>query len=118
MLYLINKSTPILRLPLIIKIKYKKTIALYNMPLERKTRLSQEDKDFLIQYFETNSKPSANERADLSLKLNVCDDKIKNWFQNRRAKERCDGGYISKKEIRSDKIYPHCNSLYIRRDIF
>lgn len=88
------------------------------MSSEKKTRLNQEDKEFLIRYFETNCKPSALERADLSIKLNVCEDKIKNWFQNRRAKERCDGGSVSKKEMKSDKIYPHCNSLYIRRDIF
>ncbi|EOB12588.1 Homeobox protein HD-9 [Nosema bombycis CQ1] len=84
-----------------------------------KAKLSMAQKEFLTAIFEMNSRPSAIERTQLSSYLGVSESKIKNWFQNRRAKERYaieEATLYHKNICNEDKLFPNCNSLYLRRD--
>ncbi|KKO75977.1 homeobox protein hd-9 [Vairimorpha ceranae] len=85
-----------------------------------KNKLSLEDKEFLEKYFENNSRPNDKEKNEIAHFLKVSYRKIKNWFQNRRAKERLCMTYekISEHEIEENKVYPQCNSLYLRYFLF
>lgn len=88
---------------------------------DHQERLTHEDKNFLKKYFIINPKPTTLQRTELAIKLNVSKCKIRNWFQNRRAKERWGGSEAVRNDISAnfdiDQVYPFCNSLYIRKDV-
>lgn len=85
-------------------------------------KLAPEQISLLLEVFKINPKPATEVRNKLATKLEVSSDKIKNWFQNRRAKER-------KRSVSSPlhsyntmmasqsvfNIYPSCNDLYKRK---
>lgn len=85
-----------------------------------RSKLNQTQKEYLTAFFEMNPRPTTQERAQISIHLGVPESKIKNWFQNRRAKERyaneeanLHNRHVGRQE---EKIHPGCNSLYFRRD--
>ncbi|KAF9764983.1 Homeobox protein HD-9 [Nosema granulosis] len=104
--------------------KYKRINLLYLIMLERnhkcpRSKLSQSQKEYLTTYFEMNPRPTTQERAQISIHLGVPESKIKNWFQNRRAKERYaseEANLHNRFQNHEEKIYPRCNSLFTRRD--
>ncbi|KAF5140719.1 hypothetical protein G9O61_00g012150 [Vairimorpha ceranae] len=69
-----------------------------------KNKLSLEDKEFLEKYFENNSRPNDKEKNEIAhfLKERLCMTYEK----------------ISEHEIEENKVYPQCNSLYLRYFLF
>ena len=88
-------------------------------------KLSMEQIRVLSEFYNHNKRPGNRERVLLAEKLRIGIDKVKNWFQNRRAKDRKDlleamqQECLNKTSIKSFRpnIYPNCNDLYRRRDI-
>uniref|UniRef100_K7E3N5 Segmentation protein paired-like n=1 Tax=Monodelphis domestica TaxID=13616 RepID=K7E3N5_MONDO len=59
-----------------------------NLPARRKrTIFSKVQLDTLIDYFQKNNYPGIKEREQLSKMINVPEDRIQVWFQNRRARK-------------------------------
>lgn len=91
--------------------------------LRKRPGLSNAHIDFLTTVYSTNQKPSMRERAQLAKRLGVCVDKVRNWFQNRRARDkRVFSEYHSSRyniseepEPKYPAVYPNCNDLYKRR---
>lgn len=89
-----------------------------------RVKLSHAQTAMLSDFFMYNPKPGSRERQRIADQLGIGEDKVKNWFQNRRAKERQDNleeQNIPKKIINIENIYkvfPQCNDLYRRRDNF
>lgn len=90
----------------------------------RKSRLSRSQRDFLNTCFETNSSPNAQERAYIASQSLVSEERVRNWFQNRRARERGDWKASPCLNIietsvfegyDASKVHPTSNDLYIRR---
>lgn len=54
----------------------------------KRTRASGEVLNYLLQEFETNHNPSADQRKEISDKTNMSEKAVRIWFQNRRAKMR------------------------------
>ncbi|AFN82749.1 homeobox protein HD-9 [Encephalitozoon romaleae SJ-2008] len=91
--------------------------------LIKNSGLSKAQKDFLNTYFEVNPNPNIQERAYIACQSLISEKKIRNWFQNRRARERGDckaspclstfNGNASESYI--SKVHPTSNDLYIRR---
>ncbi|WUR02451.1 homeobox domain-containing protein 8 [Vairimorpha necatrix] len=77
-----------------------------------KNKLTHENKEYLEKYFEINPNPSEQQKAKLALTFDVSICKIKNWFQNKRAKSRHNLPYDEC--VYEEKVYPTCNSLYMR----
>lgn len=91
--------------------------------LSKRIKLSMAQKDFLSLCFDLNPNPSAEERTYISRQTAVPEDKVRNWFQNRRAKEKGNADFtpcLSFSDIDSPvshapKVHPTSNDLYIRR---
>ncbi|ELA42401.1 uncharacterized protein VICG_00500 [Vittaforma corneae ATCC 50505] len=87
----------------------------------RKLGLTKKQIEYLTSIYATNKKPTAYYRFQIAQKLGVPEDKVKNWFQNRRAKDRRLSRQSSAEGVgESDignphRIYPGCNDLYRRR---
>lgn len=79
--------------------------------------------NLLNDVYRSNSRPNYVERHLLAVKLGIADDKIKNWFQNKRAKNRKDAtkspssGYSSTEtaSVLRPNVYPNCSDLYKKR---
>jgi len=88
---------------------------------KRKAGLSKQQIDVLASIYDVNMKPTSYQRLQIAEKLGAEEDKIKNWFQNRRAKDkkrhREAGATIKNNKHLSvlKKIYPDCSDLYRRR---
>lgn len=88
-----------------------------------RVKLTPEQVDFLNDAYRINSRPSHSERDLYARRLGIGLDKVKNWFQNKRAKDRkdCMDGPcleyndIDQYRIYHPKIYPSCSDLYKRR---
>ncbi|KAI5152492.1 hypothetical protein ENBRE01_2871, partial [Enteropsectra breve] len=69
-------------------------------------------------------RPNNDERVFISEKLSLSHEKIKNWFQNRRAKERrdvLDGPCLEfnnpiQEYKQSLLLFPDCSDLFTRRE--
>lgn len=91
--------------------------------LIRRTKLTTAQKDFLNLCFEMNQNPNTQERAKIAQQSSISEEKVKNWFQNRRAKERDDLNSIpclsfkemNKSEYETSRVHPTSNDLYVRR---
>lgn len=78
----------------------------------------------LTEFYNLNSRPGNSERDLLAQKLGIGIDKVKNWFQNRRAKEKKSVADANSTEYQPappskrarDKIFPSCNDLFRRRN--
>jgi hypothetical protein len=90
---------------------------------KKRRKLTKLVKDFLLKYYETNRSPSFQERMYISQQLSIPEAKIKNWFQNRRAKTKSQApavpclnyAHTDKAAAGRPKIYPGSNDLFIRR---
>lgn len=91
---------------------------------KRKAGLSKQQIEVLASIYMANKKPNAYQRLQIAERLSAEEDKIKNWFQNRRAKDKkmhrknkmlegLDG--LEGAGETSPKMYPDCNDLYRRR---
>ncbi|WEL38291.1 homodomain-containing protein [Encephalitozoon hellem] len=93
--------------------------------LIKKSRLSKAQKDLLNTYFEINPNPNPQERAQIACQSLISESKIRNWFQNRRTRERgdckvspCLNGLNTNTNVLESyisKVHPTSNDLYIRR---
>lgn len=90
-----------------------------------RVKLSASQTNVLCEFFKINSKPSLSDRERLGRQLNLTPDKIKNWFQNRRAKyksEAKENEFWNSHNIRKihqildKKVYPGCNNFFQSRD--
>ncbi|KAI5176510.1 hypothetical protein PAEPH01_2324 [Pancytospora epiphaga] len=88
---------------------------------QARVKLTSEQVEILNDFYMTNHRPSYSERHFVALRLGISDEKVKNWFQNRRAKNKKDSNIDYTQEYtimdvpsRSD-IYPNCNDLYKKR---
>lgn len=78
----------------------------------------------LGEFYSYNPRPGNKDRIFLAQKLGIGLDKVKNWFQNRRAKEKKDILEEAEPETSGftffKKCYPHlfpnCSDLFKRRD--
>lgn len=88
-----------------------------------RVKFRQEQTNFLNNAYNSNSKPSSKERVLIANVVGISEDKIKNWFQNRRAKERklklngpcLDYNPSLKEDSIENSIYPSCNDLFKRK---
>lgn len=89
-----------------------------------RTKLAQGQTHLLNEFYRLNPRPSNGERIFLAKKLGIRLDKIKNWFQNRRAKEKKEGhespcleyrAIACESKRRYPSIFPNCSDLYRRR---
>ena len=88
-----------------------------------RVKLSPEQTKILNEYYAFNSRPGNSERQYLSDQLGVNVDKIKNWFQNRRAKDKKDTlehRILPRPVPHANKafhpdIFPNCSDLFRRR---
>ena len=99
----------------------------YNLANNNRVKLSQSQTQLLLEYFRLNSKPSLAEREKLGYRIGISSDKIKNWFQNRRAKIKTDAKEEEFWHLKSSpqigqvsdiKVYPGCNSFFQPRDFY
>lgn len=97
----------------------------YNCNGKKKPGLNKQQTDILARIYAINPKPTTHQRIEIARNLNVPEDKVKNWFQNRRAKDKkirnemeeetynnCDGKYFN--DVYRD-IFPSCNDLYRKK---
>lgn len=88
---------------------------------KKKSGLSKTQVDFLMSIYKVNSKPTTFQRLGIAENLGIPEDKVRNWFQNRRAKDKRasknqENCSFDKSIIElPSKIYPNCNDLYIKR---
>lgn len=88
----------------------------------KKNTLSRDKRDFLNKYFLYNSKPSVDEKHNISLQLEVPYKTIQIWFQNARAhmkkyeKEKELMMYMSANGYFKNDYYSDCNALCIMPD--
>ncbi|OQS54868.1 HD-3 [Ecytonucleospora hepatopenaei] len=90
-----------------------------------RVKLSVSQTNVLVSFFKNNPKPTYEERERLGSQINLSADKIKNWFQNKRAKLKIDAKddefWNSKRQtkitqILKTKVYPGCNNFFQPRD--
>ncbi|KAL7349942.1 homodomain-containing protein [Encephalitozoon intestinalis] len=67
-----------------------------------------------------NPNPNAQERESIASQSLISKEKVRNWFQNRRSKERGDDKVssclsISDANFTETGVHPMSNDLYIRR---
>ncbi|ORD99121.1 HDG7 [Hepatospora eriocheir] len=87
---------------------------------ENRLKLTSDQTERLKRFFNENPKPNAIERVIISNALNISSDKIKNWFQNYRAKLKNEEEEKKSLLMRQDsifdlfvpKVYPLCNDLF------
>lgn len=87
-----------------------------------RSKLTMQQLKFLNDYYITVPHPTNQERTKLSAILGIHPNKIKNWFQNRRAKDKrifnhivpVDDYKINSEEL--PQVYPACNDLYRRKN--
>ncbi len=93
---------------------------------QKRIKLTPQQIKSLNSFYDINPKPGNKDRLKLSQTLGIGIDKIKNWFQNRRAKDKKDlidassDLSVCMAEATKDvltTVYPNCNDLYRRRDI-
>lgn len=95
---------------------------IYSGYQRKRSGLTKQQIEILTSLYTVNKKPTTCQRLQIAESLGVQEDKIKNWFQNRRAKDKKlhrESGMISGNDIgpkRHGNIYPDCNDLYRRRD--
>lgn len=87
---------------------------------KKKVGLSKQQIEVLSSIYEVNKKPTAYQRLQIAERLNAEEDKIKNWFQNRRAKDKkmqreCIGTVKGQSSNGVRRIYPDCSDLYRKR---
>lgn len=87
-----------------------------------RAKLSTSQRDFLNACFEVNQNPTMEERMYIAQRSSVPEEKVRNWFQNRRAKEKDNADAppclnFSSVDVAEAafKIYPSSNDLYTRR---
>lgn len=89
---------------------------------KRKSGLTKEQIEVLASIYCINKKPTTFERIEMAEKLGVQEYKIKNWFQNRRAKDKKQfketimAGMHDLNSRDTPKVYPGCSDLYRRRN--
>ena len=91
---------------------------------KKKIRLTNNQLYFLKNFYLSNPRPDYEERTILSRELFINEDKIKNWFQNMRAKERKSSrngpclkySSITTSSMIDMNVFPDCNDLYKKRD--
>ncbi len=79
----------------------------------------------LQEYYSRNKQPTVLEREEIASKIGIPQDKVKNWFQNQRAKEKSEKNdeYFYKRRTQSALgsvvpiVYPGCNDLFQKRDV-
>ena len=98
----------------------------YNCNAKKKPGLSKQQTDILARIYAVNTKPTTLQRIEIARNLNVPEDKVKNWFQNKRAKDKkmknemeeeesfrnFDGRYFNDLSF---EIFPSCNDLYRKK---
>ena len=90
---------------------------------QNRIKLAAKQVDILNDVYKNNSRPNYAERHLLAVKLGIADDKVKNWFQNKRAKNRKDTvnspfpdhNSTENTSAARPNIYPDCNDLYKKR---
>lgn len=94
----------------------------YSYSNRKKPGLNRQQIDVLLRIYAVNTKPSTLQRIEIARNLNVPEDKVKNWFQNKRAKDkkmRCDESFRSYENFgfgeSSFEIFPSCNDLYRKK---
>lgn len=89
---------------------------------KKKSGLSKSQVDFLVSIYMINNKPTTLQRLDMAEKLGISEDKVRNWFQNKRAKDKRLAKNKENKTFDTDavdshsKLYPNCNDLYRKRE--
>lgn len=88
----------------------------------KKSGLTKQQIELLTSIYMVNKKPTTFQRQEIAQRLGVNEDKIKNWFQNRRAKDK---KLLREKssilidlndcDVDLQGLYPSCNDLYRRR---
>jgi len=102
---------------------------LYPKRLSRKSEEYNEKVSQLEKYYLSNPKPSTKDKMSISHKIGMDLKKVKNWFQNKNAKERkkleqrrnslsCETYSSDSNDRTASQIFPSCNELYKRRDKF
>lgn len=86
----------------------------------RKKSLTKSKLETLEMTFRQNPFPSKQLKHNLATELNLDLSKIKNWFQNRRAREKktfksAASDHEDDKNTKYVEVYPSCNNLYVRR---
>lgn len=87
----------------------------------RRRSLANKTLMLLEEVFQKHNFPSKQTKIDISIQTGYSLSKVKNWFQNRRAREKKIAGIAaslnknSTTENRISEIYPTCNSLYMRK---
>lgn len=85
----------------------------------RKKSLTKSKLEILEAAFKQNPFPSKQFKINLAMDLDLELAKIKNWFQNRRAREK--KNYLTSDKNNDDQnfslpeVFPSCNNLYVRR---
>lgn len=97
----------------------------YNCNNKKKPGLSKQQTDILARIYAINTKPSTLQRIEIARNLNVPEDKVKNWFQNKRAKDKKIRNEMSDETFRNFdgkyfrdftfEIFPSCNDLYRKK---
>ena len=85
-----------------------------------RSKLTLKQTGFLNDAYKQCSRPSSRELHYYAHTLGVTPERIKNWFQNRRAKERRE---IQERQTQSigmviglsNRVFPACNDLYRRK---
>lgn len=89
-----------------------------------RSKLTADQVQVLLEVYWRNPKPNSYERNGLAERLGLRPEKIKNWFQNKRAKDRkskSEGPCLEYDTVSENiwvhSIYPSCNDLYRRREM-
>ncbi|KAH9411866.1 homeobox domain-containing protein [Ordospora pajunii] len=88
-----------------------------------KIKLSRAQRIFLNNQFDINPNPNAQQRALIADKSMISEQKVRNWFQNRRAKQKDDlkaapclaFHTVDLATPLPISIHPTSNDLYLRR---
>lgn len=97
-----------------------------NMESHRKHSFKSDRLTILEQIYLENPKPTSEEKTEIAQSLGLDVAKVKNWFQNRRAKERkikerikgASNSASTNIFVENETlplIFPRCNSLFKKR---
>lgn len=95
-----------------------------NSNKNNRVKLSVAQTSTLLEMFKSNPIPNYIEREEIGTQLGLKNDKVKNWFQNRRAKLRLEqkekiwfnNRQPKIKTISKVKTYPGVNNFWQPRD--
>lgn len=76
-----------------------------------KTKTTKEQRKFLVKYFCYNSRPTNDERMDISCFINLSPKAVKIWFQNERSRIKKEETLKRIDDNNSYYFSPCCNAL-------